>query len=135
MCYIRISYYYYYYYNHVYIPDFLFGFILYCYWGLSYEIFQFISIFHIFFLCKFRIIMVLYLPKNVVWCKRYMPMPIQCIQCELKYGNRNSILNLSKSKRNIMKLLSVDDSIFIFLSCGTLVVHIGSGMDAQQSYL
>ena len=31
-----------------------------------------------------------------------------------------------------MKLLSVDDSIFIFLSYGTLVVHIGYGMAAQQ---
>ena len=40
-----------------------------------------------------------------------------------------------KSKRQIMKLLSVDDSIFIFLSYmdhGTLVIHIGSGMAAQQ---
>ena len=44
-----------------------------------------------------------------------------------KKGNRDSILNLSKSKRKIIKLLSVDDSIFIFLSYGTLVVHIGSG--------
>ena len=33
------------------------------------------------------------------------------VQCELK-GRWDSILNLSKSKRNIMKLLSVDDSIF-----------------------
>ena len=48
-------------------------------------------------------------------------------------GNQNSILNLSKSKRKIIKLLSVDDSIFIFLSYGTLVVHIGSGMAVQQS--
>ena len=52
-----------------------------------------------------------------------------------KKGNRDSILNLSKSKRRIIKLLSVDDSIFIFLSYGTLVVHIGSGMAAQQSFL
>ena len=48
---------------------------------------------------------------------------------------QDSILNLSKSKRQIMKSLSVDDSIFIFLLCGTLVVHIGSGMAAQQSFL
>ena len=46
-------------------------------------------------------------------------------QWELNKGNRDSILNLSKSKRQIIKLLSVDDSIFIFLSYGTLVVHIG----------
>ena len=47
-------------------------------------------------------------------------------QCELnKKGNRDSILNLSKSKRQIMILLSVNDSIFVFLSYGTLVVHIG----------
>ena len=31
-------------------------------------------------------------------------------------GNRDSSVNLSKSKRQIIKLLSVDDSIFIFLS-------------------
>ena len=41
-----------------------------------------------------------------------------------KKGNRDSILNLSKSKRKIITLLSVDDNIFIFLSYGTLVVHI-----------
>ena len=56
------------------------------------------------------------------------------VQCELKKGNGDSILNLSKSKRKIMKLLPVDDSIFLFLSYGTLVVHIGSGMPAQQSF-
>ena len=56
-----------------------------------------------------------------------------CIQCELKKkGNQDSILNLSKSKRKIMKLLSVDDGIFIFLSYGKLVVHIRSGMATQQ---
>ena len=48
-----------------------------------------------------------------------------------KKRNRDSILNLSKSKGHI-KLLSVDDSIFIFLS---YMVHIGSGMAAQQSFL
>ena len=32
-----------------------------------------------------------------------------------------------------MKLLSVDDNIFMFLSYRTLVVHIGRGMAAQQS--
>ena len=53
----------------------------------------------------------------------------------LKKGNQDSILNLSKSKRQIIKLLSVDDSIFIFLPYGTLVVHIGLGMAAQQSSL
>ena len=52
-----------------------------------------------------------------------------------KKGNRDSILNLSKSKRKITKLLSAVDSIFIFLSYGTLVVHIGSGMAAQQLFL
>ena len=31
-----------------------------------------------------------------------------------------------------MKLLSVDYIIFIFLSYGTLVVHTGLGMAAQQ---
>ena len=51
-----------------------------------------------------------------------------------KKGNRDSILNLSKSKRQIITLLSVDDSIFIFLSYGTLVIHNGSGMAAQQSF-
>ena len=50
-------------------------------------------------------------------------------------GNRDSILNLSKLTRQIMKLLQVDDSIFIFLSYGTLVIHNGSGMAAQQSCL
>ena len=39
-----------------------------------------------------------------------------------------------KTKWQIMKL-SGDDSIFIFLSYGILVVHIGSGMAAQQSFL
>ena len=50
------------------------------------------------------------------------------IQCEFKKkkGNRDSILNLSKSKRKIMTLLSAYDNIFIFLSYGTLVIHIGS---------
>ena len=48
---------------------------------------------------------------------------------------RDSVLDLSKSKRQIIQLLSVDDSIFIFLSYGTLVVHIGSRMAAQQSCL
>ena len=58
------------------------------------------------------------------------------LQCEFKkQGNGDSILNLWKSKRKIMKLLSVDYSIFIFLSYGTLGVHIGSGMAAQQSFL
>ena len=57
------------------------------------------------------------------------------IQCEFKKGNRGSILNLSKLKRKIIKLLSVDDSTLIFLSYGTLVIHIGSGMAAQQSFL
>ena len=52
-----------------------------------------------------------------------------------KKGNRDSILNLSNSKIQITKLLSVDDSIFIFHSCGTLAVHIGSGMAAQQSFV
>ena len=52
-----------------------------------------------------------------------------------KKGNQDSILNFSKSKRQITKLLSVDDSTFIFLSYGILVVHIGSGMAAQQSFL
>ena len=52
-----------------------------------------------------------------------------------KKRNRDSILNLSKSKRKIIKLLTVDDSIFIFLSYGTFVVHIGSGMAAQQLFL
>ena len=33
-----------------------------------------------------------------------------------------------------MKLLPVDDSIFIFLSYGILVIHIGSGMAAQQEF-
>ena len=37
------------------------------------------------------------------------------VQFELNKGKRDSILNLSKSKRQIIKLLSVDDSIFIFL--------------------
>ena len=52
----------------------------------------------------------------------------------MTWVNRESILHHSKSKRNIMKLLSVDYSIFIFRSYGTLVVHIGSGMAAQQSF-
>ena len=39
------------------------------------------------------------------------------------------VSSLGRNKRRkIMNLLSVDDSIFIFLSYGTLVVHIGSGM-------
>ena len=33
-----------------------------------------------------------------------------------------------------MKLLSVDDSIFIFLSYSTLIVHIRAGMAAQQEF-
>ena len=38
-----------------------------------------------------------------------------CILCELKKdGNRDSIINLSKSKRKMIIFLSVDDSIFIF---------------------
>ena len=49
-----------------------------------------------------------------------------------KKGNRDSILNFSKSKRQTIKLLSVEDSIFIFLSYGTLVIYIGSGMAALQ---
>ena len=36
------------------------------------------------------------------------------IQLSLKKGNWDSILNLSKSKRQIIKLLSVDDSILFF---------------------
>ena len=51
---------------------------------------------------------------------------------EREKRNRDSILDLSKLKRQIIKLLSVDDSIFIFLSYGTMVVNIGSGMTAQQ---
>ena len=43
------------------------------------------------------------------------------IQCGLKKGNRDSILNLLKSERKkIMKLLSVEDSMFIFLLHSTL---------------
>ena len=38
---------------------------------------------------------------------------------EKRKGNRDSILNLSKSKRQITKLLLVDDSIFIILWYGT----------------
>ena len=51
-----------------------------------------------------------------------------------KRGNRDSMLNLSKPKRKIIKLLLVDEGIFIYLSYGTctLVVHIGSEMAAQQ---
>ena len=50
-----------------------------------------------------------------------------------KEGNRDSILNLSKAKRQIINILSVDDdSILMFLSYGTWVIHIGSGMAAQQ---
>ena len=45
-----------------------------------------------------------------------------------KKRNWDSILNLSKSNRKTMKLLSVVESIFTFLSYGTLVIHIGSGM-------
>ena len=43
--------------------------------------------------------------------------------------------NFSKLKKDITKLISVHDSIFIFLSFGTLIVHLGSGMAAQQSFL
>ena len=52
-----------------------------------------------------------------------------------KKGNQESILNISKLKCKILKLLSVDDRIFIFLSYGTSIVHIGSVMAAQQSFL
>ena len=40
---------------------------------------------------------------------------------------RNSILNLSKSKRKIMKLLSVDDSIFIFFHMVHWLFIFGQG--------
>ena len=53
----------------------------------------------------------------------------------VKKGNRDSILNLSKSKIRIMKLLWVDDNIFIFLSYGTLVVHIGHIRDGCSSII
>ena len=54
--------------------------------------------------------------KVTPWCLN------RSLQCELRKGNRDSILNLSKSKRKILKLLSMDDSIFIFLSYG---IYIG----------
>ena len=41
----------------------------------------------------------------------------------VKKGNRDSILNLSKSKRQIIKLLSVEDSIFIFSFIWYIHVH------------
>ena len=59
---------------------------------------------------------------------------------EKKNINRDSILNLTRSTRKVMKLLSVDESIIIYFSFHhniwyTLVVHIGSGMAAQQPFL
>ena len=51
--------------------------------------------------------------------------------CELNIYS--TVLKIATTK-NHAKLLSVDDSIFIFLSYGTLVVHIGSGRTAQQSW-
>ena len=56
------------------------------------------------------------------------PLLFLIYSVSLKKGNRDSIQNLSKLKRKIMKLLSVDDSIFIFISYCTLVVHIGSAI-------
>ena len=55
------------------------------------------------------------------------------IQCEFK---KDSNLNLSKSKRKIIKLLSVDDSIFHMVYIPYIGrSYIGSGMAAQQSLL
>ena len=50
-------------------------------------------------------------------------------------GNPSLTQNFSKLKKDLTKLISVHDSIFIFLLYGTLIVHIGSGMAAQQSFL
>ena len=54
------------------------------------------------------------------------------LSCEK--GNPGLTQNFSKLKKDITKLISVHDSIFIFLSYGTLIFHIGSGMAAQQSF-
>ena len=66
-----------------------------------------------------------------------MAMAINSVNYKERKGKWDSILNLSKSKRKIMKLLSVDDSIFLFHLYDTLVIHTGSGMAAKayQNFL
>ena len=57
----------------------------------------------------------------------------QCIYNAHKKGNKNIILNLSKFKFDIIKLISENNSIIPLLSYAILVIHIRSWVTAQQS--
>ena len=62
----------------------------------------------------------------------YMPKYGHIYKASKNKTNQDSILKLSTLKSKIITFLSVDDSIIILLSNGTLVIHIGLGMAAQQ---
>ena len=47
--------------------------------------------------------------------------------------NPDSIPNISKLKKDIIKLISGNDSIIILLSHGTLIIHDWSRVTAQKS--
>ena len=68
--------------------------------------------------------------SKLIFYKFWVLARLSCVE-----GSPGLTQNFSKLKKDITELISVHDSIFIFLSCGTLITHIGSGMAAQQPLL